>query len=266
MLDVLGASPLSVLRTYLSASQADVDAGFSYHDRITLAKVNWQSLNRNTNPPFRQVRELLAQLNGDIERCTYCEDSLGHQIEHIYPKSLFPSVVFSWENFLHACGSCNGTKLAKFAVYRPNGIVELSSRTPPAIELPASNSLLINPRVENPLDFMILDLKDTFHFIPTGYFPERAEYTIETLHLNNRAGLVNARRTALALYRSSLEEYDRKKVDQADPAVLKGIARRISCQMSHRTVWQEAKRQYLRAPWLVDFQRLFGLHPEALRW
>ncbi len=266
MLAVPSVSPISSLAAYLNTAQTIVNAGLTYDDKINRAKNNWKALNRSTNPSFRQVRELLAQLHGDLERCAYCEDSLGHQIEHIYPKSLFPSVVFSWENFLHACGSCNGTKLAKFAVLHPLGVVELSSRTPPTAELPASNALLINPRVENPLDFMILDLRDTFQFIPTGHFSERADYTIEVLQLNHRAGLVAARKTALALYRSSLAEYDREKATQARPSVLKEIAQRISCKISHRTVWEEVKRQYLRAPWLAEFRHLIGSNPEALNW
>jgi len=267
MLATTEASLIPSLAVYLSDAQAIVNGAGTYREKIELANSRWQALNRNTNARFMQIRDLLSSLHGDLQRCAYCEDSLGHQIEHVFPKVLFPSVVFSWDNFLHACGSCNGTKLAKFSVFGPGGVViELKNRQPPDNEPLGTHPLLINPRVENPLDFLILDLYETFHFVPTGHCADRANYTIETLQLNHRAGLVAARKTALALYRSSIIEYEKEKSGAANLSTLKKIAKRISCEMPHRTVWEEIKRQQARAPWLIDFRNFFLVHPEAVGW
>lgn len=267
MIAVTPASPMNGLTNYLANEQLVVNGNAAYSERIQAAKNRWQSLNRNTNPTFLQIRELLQTTNGSIHRCAYCEDSLGHQIEHIYPKALFPSVVFSWNNFLHACGSCNGAKLAKFALLNgANSIVTLDCRNPPVIEPTPVNSVLIDPRVENPLDFMILDMCDTFNFVPTHLSPVRADYTIETLQLNYRAGLVAARRAAFGIYRASLVEYVTAKSGGAAQAVLAKIARRICYETSHRTVWEEIKRQHAKAPWLAEFRAWFAAYPEALDW
>lgn len=267
MLQTTSASLIPPLTNYLKSCQLKVDSGTTYEERMSLAKKFWNSLSRSSNPSFSPIRELLGQMQGSLQRCAYCEDSLGHQIEHVYPKTLFPSQVFNWDNFLHACGSCNGAKLAQFSIFlNTGGILELNSRKPPTDEPLASNSLLIDPRIENPLDFMILDLCDTFHFVPTGYFENRAQYTIETLQLNLRSGLVESRRTALALYKSSFKEYDIAKNNNEPIDKLSMIARRISSEMSHRTIWEEIKRQYLKASWLVEFKQLFANHPEALNW
>lgn len=267
MLQIAPVNPIGHLLAHLNTCQGRVNLGGTYHDKIDLAKTLWKSLSKSTDPNFGPIRDLLASLQGVTRRCSYCEDSLGYQIEHIYPKAIFPSVVFSWDNFLHACGSCNGAKLDQFSIYSSPGVViKLSSRKPPGVEPNPKNSLLIDPRSENPLDFMTLDLRDTFHFVPIGKDDERAEYTITTLQLNLRSGLVESRRTALALYLSSFKEYDVAKSNNSTRAILAKIAKRIGYEMSHRTVWEEVKRQYLRATWLAEFHFLFTKHPEALAW
>lgn len=48
-------------------------------------------------------------------KCAYCECSLlegGYsQVEHFYPKSLYPEEAFDWDNYLAICTLCNGEKL-----------------------------------------------------------------------------------------------------------------------------------------------------------
>ena len=48
-------------------------------------------------------------------KCAYCETlinaSRSQQVEHFKPKSLFPSLVYDWNNYFLACGGCNGTKV-----------------------------------------------------------------------------------------------------------------------------------------------------------
>ncbi|HFT7666746.1 TPA: hypothetical protein ACGR4L_002807 [Serratia marcescens] len=48
-------------------------------------------------------------------KCAFCEclpsEGGGYiQVEHFYPKSIFPGECFSWGNFLPSCGICNNSK------------------------------------------------------------------------------------------------------------------------------------------------------------
>ncbi len=42
-----------------------------------------------------------------VERCMYCEDNEGTDIEHFRPKSVYPEHTFDWHNYLLACSACN---------------------------------------------------------------------------------------------------------------------------------------------------------------
>ncbi|HVT09056.1 MAG TPA: HNH endonuclease [Polyangia bacterium] len=41
------------------------------------------------------------------QRCMYCEDSQGTDIDHFCPKSEYPLGTFDWGNLLLACSYCN---------------------------------------------------------------------------------------------------------------------------------------------------------------
>ena len=65
-----------------------------------------------THYRHRQVKAaLIAETHG---KCAYCESKLLHvhhgDVEHIHPKSLNPSVTFSWNNLTLACEVCNQNK------------------------------------------------------------------------------------------------------------------------------------------------------------
>ena len=123
---------------------------------------------------------------------------------------------------------------------------------------------LIDPRRENPLDFLILDLRNTFEFTPiadTGAIEfERTEYTIEVLRLNERDYLINARENALSGYRARLVEHVQLRQDDAPNTEITRVKRGIQ-RAPHPTVWAEMKRQHSHQPALAD---LFGHAPEAL--
>ncbi len=88
---------------------------------------------------FRPVVDRLRQLSGPGERCMFCSGSESSEVEHYRPKSVFPELAMTWENFLWSCGVCN---LAK------------GNRFPPDTE---TGERLINPIDENVWDFFSLD-------------------------------------------------------------------------------------------------------------
>jgi len=89
------------------------------------------------------------------------------------------------------------------------------SRNDPIVPPLPGSPVLIDPRCENPLDYMALDLLDTFWFVPIAdegtQDYQRAKYSIDILRLNSREVLVKARGNAFDSYKARLYEYQRKK-------------------------------------------------------
>ena len=245
----------------LAEYQKDVDEKCSYREQVKAAKTLFKLRNRKENRTFAAVRKELAYLCSGSRRCMYCEDSVADEIEHFRPKDLYPEVVFAWMNYLYACGSCNGGKNNKFVVIDSTGaFVDVRPHKTPVVRPRSGDAALIDPRRENPLDFLMLDLRDTFEFTPIADAGtqdyERASYTIDVLRLNDREYLVEARETAFLNYRALLSTYGRER----DPR-RRRIGMRAIRDNNHPTVWWEMKRQRQRWGELAD---LFALAPEFL--
>ena len=197
----------------------------------------------------------------------YCEDSVADEVEHFKPKDLYPEVVFAWRNYLYACGRCNGGKNNRFSVIesRNGGLVDVTRLRRARVTPPRKGAAtLIDPRHENPLDFIVLDLRNTFEFTPVADVGtveyRRADYTIDLLRLNDRDYLREGRRNAMKTYRAPLAKYvglrraERPDRDRAQ------VKRCIRCN-PHPTVWAEMKRQHGHHDSLAT---LFHAAPEAL--
>ena len=253
----------------LAEIQQEVDTSGSYAQQVAAAKELFPRHNRGDRPPFREVREALKSMCSGDEHCMYCEDAPADEVEHVHPKDLYPEVVFAWENFLFACGRCNGAKLARFRVFHPRGSVNAvdvsrssGAPVPPPLD---GDPLLIDPRREDPLTFLWLDLA-TFLFVPSTSGPardaQRAAYTIDVLGLNRRDRLVRTRRCAYWHFRDHLQCY--VQAQRANPAASAEQERASRLrEMSHATVWAEMKRQRAQHPELAT---LFAAAPEALTW
>lgn len=126
--------------------------------------------------------------------------------------------------------------------------------------------VLINPRLEDPMELMILDLRDTFFFVPIAPADtrqgERARHTIDLLKLNEEDVLPGARAEAYESYIARLEKYLDYKSKNKPPSALHPIIRSLK-KMGHPTVWHEMKRQRTH---LLGLEELFVAAPEALEW
>lgn len=201
-------------------------------------------------------------------RCGYCEDSAADEVEHIWPKDLYPERVFAWSNYLYACGSCNGPKNSRFAVF-PRGArkpVEVGRLPGVLITRPREGTPgLIDPRHEDPMAFWTLDLRETFFFVPTAPHGSkghaRAEYTLRVLRLN-RDLLATSRAEAFSAYRARLSEYVSLRQRRASRTQVNLRIQAIQ-RAAHPTVWKEMQRQHLLHP---ELRTLFHKAPEALRW
>jgi hypothetical protein len=256
------------LEGLLRGHQAQVDALATYAERVEAARLAWKKKNPER---FRPIREALTEMCAGENRCMYCEDSAADEIEHVRPKSLFPDQTFVWENYLYACGPCNGPKSNSFSVIasqrrgisRPRGIIEIERKRGEPITLPEpGRMMLIDPRREDPLRFLKLDLVHPFHFHAVSsrvcLARARAVYTIHVLGLNARDTLLKRRRAAYGTYVARLKEY----ISERDTARRGRMAFEI-VGLDHPTVWREMQRQH-RA--VDELRPLFEQAPEALAW
>lgn len=125
----------------------------------------------------RYIQDSLSALKamaGPRERCMYCVDSEGAEIDHFWPKSHYHQHMFVWNNFLLCCGVCNKKKSDKFP---------LTNGTP----------LLIDPSMENPWDS--LDFDPTTGNFSARYDPianapnPKGVQTVDIFQLDRREGV-----------------------------------------------------------------------------
>ncbi|MCU0496683.1 MAG: aminoglycoside phosphotransferase [Anaerolineae bacterium] len=242
--------------------QALIDHEPDFVTRVARAKQDFKNHNKSTNATFKIVRETLKQMCSGNRRCGYCEDSCADEIEHIYPKDYYPERTFVWENYLYICGRCNKGKNNRFAIFDAitGELIQITSQPP------AGNSVLIDPRIENPMLFLELDLQDTYMFLAKTELSERdsyrAHYTIDALKLNLRDELLEARKNAYISFRDRVIAHLQ---DRDDPTLATRVENRIKSLkgLNNLTVWREMQRQSDLIP---ELKLLFTQAPEALTW
>ena len=254
----------AITQRKLDGYQTEVDDAGDYLARVTEGKRLFGS--RRSSTAFRSIRTCLSLMCAGAQRCVYCEDSVGDQVEHIKPKDLYPEEVFRWPNYVYACGACNSRKNNKFAVITSAGYEVVTRPRGAAIEPPTpGDPAFINPRFENPRDLITMDLLGTFLMLPKVDLEadqaSRAEFTIETLDLN-RDFLPAARRNAFGGYCARLSQYRTRRESGATELELEAL-RLDLLQTPHPTVWEEMKCQ---ADGIPEISELFRLVPEARSW
>lgn len=251
------------IERYLDQQQQRINALRDYPGRIAKGKALWEAKNRNQ---FDAIRIALEALCPGARRCHYCEDSAADEIEHIWPKTFYPCKVFRWANYLYACGSCNGSsKRDQFAVFdeHEERVDLIRRKHDPVVPPPAGDPVFIDPRREDPMDYLDLDL-GTGVFVPRA--PEgsreylRADYTIKVLKLNERDYLKHARLSAYRSYLDSLRQYVQDKRAGADEDRLLAKRREIEGR-HHPTVWREMIRIRDRDP---ELRSLFAEAAELI--
>lgn len=258
--------------TSLGQYQQELTNKGDYTTQVRSVEAVFNKYNKKGNQAFDDVKKKLTHMCCGAIRCHYCEDSEADSVEHHAPKNLYPDLCFSWDNLFYACSSCNRPKRSQYAVFsvvnsqlinvpgHPRQF-EGEQLTPP----PLGHPVLLNPRVDNPLDYLFLDLQGRFEFSvlsqPGTLAHERAKYTRDTLKLN-RPALYEARKAAYQSFETALEKYVWLK--NADVSAERLSKSQYSIQSAHhQTVWQEMKRQQHLIP---ELSTLFAEAPEAFTW
>ena len=87
--------------TVLTRRQRKVD---SASDPQAEVKRTWSTFGGKAR---EEVGRILRGMASGRERCMYCEDSMGTDLDHFRPKSTFPASAYEWDNLLLACSHCN---------------------------------------------------------------------------------------------------------------------------------------------------------------
>lgn len=137
----------------------------------------------------REVRLLLEQMAHGVQRCMYCEDNLGTDIDHFQPMAKAPLRTFDWENHLLACSYCNSN--VKRDAYPCDA---------------EGACLLVDPSAEDPGAHLML-------LLASGEYLARSpkgEQTILVFGLNRR-DLVQGRKAAFIRARALLRDWHRSR-------------------------------------------------------
>ena len=132
----------------------------------------WKTARQTEN--MKSVFATLQSMMGARQRCMYCLDSHGCDIEHFRPKSSYPKWMFKWNNLLLCCTECGRIKGSKFP-------------------LDGRRSMLIDPTQEEPwhyLDFDPVTGNMTARFdLQANDFFSKGQHTVSTLQLDRREAL-----------------------------------------------------------------------------
>lgn len=297
MLKIISSTISPTTQGHLNNQQADINKQPSYEEQVNRAAVLWNG-KESSIPKRNAFAEIKAQLTNNAigsHYCNYCEHNEHSDIEHFYPKGLYPNKAFLWENYMWSCKKCNsGLKLDKFRIFTPIGSSTVQDITPthnPRTYIQPINddSVLINPKIDNPLEYLFLDLSSGIFIahpnLTSARNIERANYTLELLKIDVREGLKKARIKALKGFMDSLRRYILAKnannyeeleesMEELQPITFTRSLeneKTITClsiqedivTRNHPTVWKEMQRQ---ASSFSKLNQLFAQAPEALEW
>lgn len=130
--------------------------------------------NARQTEAMAEVIATLKRMMGERQRCMYCLDSHGSDIEHFRPKANYPKRMFRWRNLLLCCTECGRFKGNQFP-------------------LQGKHLLLIDPSKEEPWRYLVYDPKrgillPRFDLQANAYFT-KGEKTVEVLKLDRREAL-----------------------------------------------------------------------------
>src|SRR5262249_49745302 len=63
---------------------------------------------------FDEIVERLRRMAPGNVRCMYCESNEASDIDHFWPKNMYPGRAYTWDNYLWACSICNSNKRDQF--------------------------------------------------------------------------------------------------------------------------------------------------------
>ncbi len=159
-----------VAQSYLSKRQLAANEKHKNGD-LSIER-DWKSA-RQTKP-LKAVVATLQTMMGPRQRCMYCLDSHGADIEHFRPKAVYPKRMYLWPNLLLCCTECGRFKGNKFP-------------------MSGKQALLIDPTREDPwkhLDFDPVTGNISARFdLQLDDWSTKGTTTVDVLKLDRREAL-----------------------------------------------------------------------------
>ena len=154
------------------------------------------------------VLNVLREMMGPRERCMYCVDSHGCDIEHFWPKSRYPKRAFQWANLLLCCTDCGRFKGDQFP---------MMNRRP----------LLIDPTAEDPWLHLDFD-PDTGNVVArfdlqANDWSAKGAKTVEVLRLDRREALE-------VVYKATFKRLSRVVQTQLDSGAIDALSLQAELQ------------------------------------
>lgn len=151
-----------------------------------------------SNYKYPDNKKVLA--GASFGKCMYCESKVTHvyfgDIDHIKPKTKYPSLKFEWTNLGFICAKCNSAKGDKY-----------DNATP-----------YINPYEEDPENFVLA----LGAFLKNKKGNERGELTIKDIKLN-RPELLEKRQTIIESIEKAINACMRTKNENLKKAALEAL-------------------------------------------
>jgi len=182
---------------YLFRKQEEVTRGAD-------ARETWKKARKTKI--MQQILGILQKMAGVRERCMYCHDSFGAEMDHFWPIAIYVNKAFCWDNFLLLCGKCNKLKTDKFAL-GADGV-----------------PLFIDPTADNPWSHIVYDSHVDLlspRWRADGTEDPKGRFTIDALKelLDRESVAEGRRRTRRAIQRAIREFFD----DRDDDALWRAL-------------------------------------------
>ena len=158
------------IQTYLEERQSLADQ----KQKEGTLDINGEWKSARQTGPLKSVLTTLQKMMGPRERCMYCVDSHGADIDHFRPKTHYPEYAFQWPNLLLCCSECGRFKGSQFPLHQ-------------------GEPLLIDPCIEDPWQHIDFD-PDTGNLtarfdIQANNWSEKGSKTVEVLKLDKREAM-----------------------------------------------------------------------------
>lgn len=164
----------------------------------------WQNA-RQTHLLRTVVLGLLRRMMGERERCMYCLDSHGTDIEHFWPKIPYPERMFQWQNLLLCCTECGRLKGNLF----------------PLLD---GQPLVIDPTADEPWDYLDFD-PSTGNIVPRfdlniDDWSAKGQATVDVLQLDRREAMASGYRRTFLRLAALVEHHLHSGATSADALIL----------------------------------------------
>jgi uncharacterized protein (TIGR02646 family) len=170
-----------------------VETRLELHDRQKLctdkaaARTAWTTFRASKDS--KPLMVALATMAGKTERCFYCGDSRGADVDHYNAVSRDPGSTFSWSNLQLVCTPCNRQKAR-------------------AVTWDGSRRIFVDPTVDDPWDHFVLVTQSGLiapRSAANGTVDEVGRYTLEKLSVLNYDAITDMRRRVIRRIYNALD-------------------------------------------------------------